>query len=78
MNLIPVAIEMTGIPWFLTFWIYQFFWPADVCEWSERSKHHWATIALTLWLVFVGSSRFLNWQFTLRYLRSGQNKVKSE
>jgi hypothetical protein len=81
MNFIPIGIEMSGIPWFLTFWIYQFVWPAEVCEWAERSHHHWATIALTIWLVIIGASRVLNWQFTLRYIKdfTGKNKkVKSD
>lgn len=35
-NLVPFAIEMMGLPWFLTIWMFPNIWPCDTCFFADR------------------------------------------
>jgi len=52
-HLIPLAIEMIGLPHLATFWIYQTFYPGLY----EKEKHHLANMAIIAILLIVGTIR---------------------
>jgi hypothetical protein len=56
-QMIPFALEMTGLPYWASFWIYPAVFPPDHCSWNHKYMHHIVTIVLALWLLFVGSKR---------------------
>jgi len=56
-NLIPFAIEMLGLPWWLTSWWYQLVWPVDICSFDDRWIHQILTFFIISWLMTIGAKR---------------------
>lgn len=56
-NVIPLAIEMLGLPWWLTAWWYQLVWPVDICSFDDRWIHQFLTFFIVGWLLTIGASR---------------------
>ena len=65
MSLIPIAIEMMGLPWFLTYWLYPVLWPVDICSFEDRWYHHAATAFIVAILMLRGPQRVVESTFTL-------------
>ena len=49
--LVPLAIEMVGLPSVGTFWVYQRLYPVHL---HEAYLHHQVLLALVFWLLTVG------------------------
>jgi len=47
---VPLLVEMVGLPSFMTFWIYAYFYPIQ----GDPKYQHIFLIAITLWLLTVG------------------------
>ena len=56
-NLIPLAVEMVGLPHYLTFWTYWAFFPVDHCNPASKMYHHVFTILVVVALATIGSSK---------------------
>ena len=54
--LVPLAIEMVGLPTIATFWIYQALYPVDL---AKRWLHHYCLLGLIFWLLIVGPCKSL-------------------
>jgi len=77
MPIIPVVIEMVGLPSFTTFWIYSYFWPVMS---DDPQYQHFFLLGLVAWLYTVGPYRSL-YEKALQLLgiqQDNSSKIKGE
>ena len=53
MYLMPLLIEMVGLPYWSTFWIYRYMWPINLREDSPNLQHQ-LILGLLAWHLIVG------------------------
>jgi len=68
--IMPVVIEMVGLPSFTTFWIYSYFWPVIP---DDPKYQHFFLLGLVAWLYTVGPYRSL-YEKALQLLGIKQDK----
>ena len=56
MSLVPLMIDMIGLPIEVTWWIYPYFYPIERCC---TKKQHYFLLALMTWLVTIGPKKDL-------------------
>ena len=62
-NLVPLLIEMIGLPSGLTFWIYGALYPFIFLI-EDRSRHHFVLLFIVAWLNIIGPRKnFLSFTF---------------
>ena len=54
-DLLPIALEMLGLPAVLTFRLYRDIYPANL---NHPMVHHHFSIAISLWLLTLGPDAF--------------------
>lgn len=54
-DLMPLMIEMVGLPSLLTFKLFHDIYP---CNLGQPAVHHWFSLAVSLWLMFSGPDWF--------------------
>lgn len=76
MPLVPVVIEMVGLPSFSTFWIYSYFYPI---MYDDPKYQHFFLLGLVAWLYTIGPNRsILNQILSLFGIKGYTTKVKNE